>query len=70
MAADGTPDATVAPLTAAGLVAALAGAGFRVTQAQAEEMLAGYGHLERMKARVCANSSLGADLADHFRLPG
>ena len=73
MAPDGTQDATAAPMTAqmtaAGLVAVLAGAGFRVTEAQAQEMLAAYGHLERMKARVRSGSSFGADLTDHFRLP-
>jgi hypothetical protein len=74
MAADRTQDATAAPMTAqmtaAGLVAVLARAGFRVTEAQAQEMLAGYGHLERMKVRVRSSSSFGADLTDHFRLPG
>ena len=59
MAPDGMQDATAAPttaqmtaqMTAAGLVAVLAVAGFRVTEAQAQEMLAAHGHLERMKAR-------------------
>lgn len=74
MAADRTQDATAAPttaqMTAAGLAAVLAGAGFRVTEAHAQEMLAGYGHLELMKTRVRSSGGFGADLTDHFRLPG
>ena len=70
MAADRTQDATAAPMTAAGLVAVLACAGFRVTEAQAQEMLAAYRHLEGMKARVRSSSGFGADPTDHFRLPG
>ena len=74
MAPDGMQDATAAPttaqMTAAGLVAVLAVAGFRVAEAQAQEMLAAHGHLERMKARVRSTISFGADPTDHFRLPG
>ncbi len=70
MAADRTQGATAAPMTAAALVALLAGAGFQVTEAQAQEMLAAYGHLEGMKARVRSGSCFGADLTAHFRLPG
>ena len=74
MAADGTQDTTAAPMTAqmtaAGLAAVLAGAGFRVTEAQAQEMLAAYGHLERMKVRVRSGGGFDADLAQHFRFRG
>ena len=70
MAANGIQDTTAAPITTAGLVAVLAGAGFRVTEAQAQEMLAAYRHLEGMKARVRSSGSFGADPTDHFRLPG
>lgn len=70
MAADGIQDTTAAPITAAGLVAVLAGAGFQVTEAQAQEMLAAYGHLERMKARVRSVGGFDADLAQHFRFGG
>jgi hypothetical protein len=57
-------------MTTAGLVAMLAGAGFQVTEAQAQEMLAACGHLVRMKARVRSGGGFGADPTDHFRLPG
>jgi hypothetical protein len=74
MAADGTQDTTAAPmtapLTADGLVAVLGRAGFPVTEAQAQEMLAAYGHLERMKARVRSSGDFDADLAQHFRFRG
>jgi hypothetical protein len=78
MAADGTQDATAAPttapmtaqMTAAGLVAVLGRAGFLVTEAQAQEMLAGYGHLEHMKARLRSSGGFDADLAQHFRFRG
>lgn len=78
MAPDGTQNATAAPttaqmtaqMTAAGLAAVLAGSGFRVTEAQALEMLAAYGHLERMKVLVRSGGGFDADLAQHFRFRG
>jgi len=74
MAPDGTQDATAAPMTAqmtaTGLVSLLAGAGFQVTEAQVLEMLAAYGHLEGMKARVRSSGDFDTDLAQHFRFRG
>jgi hypothetical protein len=61
MPADRTPE--LAPMTEAELTDWMARLGFRITAAEAREMLAAYELLARMKARVRSDRDLNVDPA-------
>ena len=67
MGADKTEQpAPQAPMTEAEFIEWMERLGFRVTEAQAREMLVAHELLARMKARVRSNRSLNAEPAHRF----